>query len=203
MKALRFALCAAVAAASIVTLKADMLAEQNYAFGGIGLFSYGDEFSGTGFALEGGVNYNIIPQLDAIGSLRYYTASKNSFKWSELDIGADAAWWFMPGEKINPYAGGGLFLANFSAEVEYFGQKYSDSETKIGLKLFGGAEFIFVDKLILRAGLTFKVISDNNDVIFDAMGAYEVTDELLPYGKFEYWFDSGNVVFIAGAMFKF
>jgi len=188
------------------------LAESNFAYGGLGIFQFGSKLAnetlGTGFALEAGANINVMPQLDIVGGLRYLSVGKNGFTFSRLDLGGDAAFYFMPKQEVNPFAGGGLFLANFTVEYKYdygwgVSGKTDDSETKIGLKLFGGAEFDIAPELWLRAALVFEFVSDYNDVALQLIGGFSVTEQLIPYAKFEYWTDEGDIVFILGAAFKF
>ncbi|MCL1909357.1 MAG: porin family protein [Kiritimatiellaeota bacterium] len=204
MKTLHIALCAAIAVATVA--QADTFAEKNYAFGGLGIISYGDA-SLTGFILEGGVNYNVASQIDAIGTIRYNTASKGGVTASRFDIGADGMYWFSPKQKINPFAGAGLFVASAKAEAKYnigFGEyKSSVSETKVGLKLFGGAEIDLDPAIWFRPGIEIDFISSSNDIGIGVTGGYKITEELSPYAKFEFWTKNSDVVLMVGATFKF
>jgi len=216
MKASRFTLGAACAAAVLavnataqnaaapVVFAAPDKTDSVVAYGGIGIFQSGSSYLGTGFVLDGGAVFNVMPQLDIDANFRYFTISKDSWTFNRLTIGGDASYCFMPGEKLNPFAGGGLFFANYKLESEsWYGGKSSDSETKIGLKIFGGAEYEVSDELWLRGALVFELISNYNDVAFQFSGGYAVNEQFTPYAKFEYWTDNGDVVFTVGATFKF
>ena len=213
MKKSQITICAALVAAFVATeAKSDTLAEQNYAFGGLGIFQYGDKLAGetlgTGAGVEAGANFNIAPQIDVAGYMYYYSASKNGFTVSGLNIGADASYWFMPKTQINPYAGAGLYLSNVKAEYEYdygFGVsgKVSDSDNNIGLKVFGGAEFDLDPSLLLRTSLALAFIDGENDLCFSVIGGYKLNEQFTPYARFEYWTDNGDIIFNIGTVFKF
>ena len=208
MKSTHIAVYAAIVAASVAsTVNADTFAERNYAYGGLGIFQFSDKFYGeslgTGVAIEGGANFNIAPKIDAEGNFKFISASKNGFTWSRFDIGGNGTYWFMPGGQINPFAGGGLFLANYSLDYEFSGFSASESESKLGLKFYGGAELDLVPELWLRGAMSVEFVNSENTVSIYGLGGYKFTDAISAYSKLEFWFDPSVILFTVGGTYKF
>lgn len=92
-------------------------------------------------------------------------------EWSWKDIALrSAAKYFFPvtGSSVSPYAGGGLGIHFFSSEVTWTGhplfgdQSESDSETKFGFFVVGGAEMVLSDQFKGSAEVQYDLVEDIN-----------------------------------------
>jgi opacity protein-like surface antigen len=101
------------------------------------------------------------------------------FAWDSEEVGdadtsanlmtfmANAVKTFPTGGIVEPYAAGGIGLIRSSIDLEEIGLG-SDSETKFGFNLGGGAYFFFNEKLGARADLRyFRAVADDDSILND------------------------------------
>ncbi|MBN1348336.1 porin family protein [candidate division KSB1 bacterium] len=119
----------------------------------------------------------IKPNLGLEAELGYWSKSYDMFgldaSLSAISIAASAKYLFaMQGSNIQPYAGGGLGFHIFKAKAEYMTyhpttfeqvkEEESDSETKIGFHINGGAMMELSPQMTGFAELRYALISDVN-----------------------------------------
>jgi opacity protein-like surface antigen len=68
----------------------------------------------------------------------------------------------MPASPVKPYVGGGPGLHFLKAEVEFLGEKVSDTDTKFGFDLLGGGEYEASPQIDVFAELRYSLVSDFN-----------------------------------------
>ncbi|MBR9976409.1 MAG: outer membrane beta-barrel protein [Bacteroidetes bacterium] len=117
---------------------------------------------GFGVQYEHGVSENV----GIGGIIRYWGRSEDFFygsvSWSTIIPQFQAAYHFMPGDRLDPYAGGRLGYAIYSSSVEYkgpySGNDWSDSSAgDIFLTAYGGLRYFFSPKIAGNGQLEFRV----------------------------------------------
>lgn len=112
---------------------------------------------GFGAQLEYGVSDNV----GIGGILRYYSKSYSyigyDVSWTVIMPQFQAAYHFMPGDQLDPYAGGRLGWAIFSWDNDRVSEPYSSG---LFLTAYGGLRYFFTPKVAGNGSLEFRVAGD-------------------------------------------
>jgi len=117
-----------------------------------GGLAFGTEILTIGFDVRAtfGINENILFAPDITYFLNNTDVvflgiqTKSKFKWWEINLNGNYVWNL---SGFSPYVLTGLNLAIIGSEIELFGSRVSDSDTKVGWNIGGGANLPFNDKL--------------------------------------------------------
>ncbi|MBN1446985.1 MAG: hypothetical protein JXA28_03560 [Bacteroidetes bacterium] len=113
---------------------------------------------GFGVNFEHGVSQNV----GLGGILRYWGKSGGEggydWSWSIIMPQFQAAYHFMPGDQLDPYAGGRLGWAIYSYESDFW--KASD-DGGLFLTAYGGLRYFFSPKIAGNGSLEFRVAGDD------------------------------------------
>lgn len=117
-----------------------------------------------GFGLQ--YEYGISENIGIGGIIRYWGRSEDFYygevSWSTVIPQFQAAYHFMPGDRLDPYAGGRLGYAIYSSSVDYHppysGMDWSDSASgDLFLTAYGGLRYFFSPGIAGNAQLEFRV----------------------------------------------
>ena len=129
---------------------ADTLAGTNYFAINIGTVDYDFDFDDfeanldSGTILEAYGNFNYMHQIDVIAGLsKGWTDGRRNrvnYDFDVTEISGGGRFFFKPGTKFNPYAGGGLQLISWEWEARHVDSdfKATDDDTEIGIYVEGG-----------------------------------------------------------------
>ena len=171
----------------VVTVQ-NAYAEADIGFKGAGgrlSFVFPDNVDAT-FGFGGLVDLGTFaPNVGFGASLDMWFGSEDPVDYRDIIIGANSRYWFeVKNPKIKPYAGGGLALHFFKASSDpqtisgITIPGFDESDTKIGLDLFGGANFEVSPKVDIIADAMFRIVSDVNQFVIS--------------GGIIYWFGKGG-----------
>ncbi|MDX9758974.1 MAG: outer membrane beta-barrel protein [Bacteroidota bacterium] len=117
---------------------------------------------GFGVQYEHGISDNI----GIGGVIRYWGESEDfvygTVSWSTIIPQFQAAYHFMPGDQLDPYAGGRLGYAIYSSSIDYdppySGNDWSDSDSgDLFLTAYGGLRYFFNPSIAINGQLEFRV----------------------------------------------
>ena len=186
---------------------ADGLAEQNYGGVIVGVSQSGDEeikeALGDMTYVTGMLNFNVAPKIDVGASITYASASTSDYKYTQLSIGGEATYWFMPGEKVNPYVGTGVYFAKIENVERSWWYNETETSNEIGFIVSAGAEFDVAPRLILRAGVTLDACDGEQDVGINAITTFGIAENVYLTLGAGYWTDVGDTEAQAGIIVKF
>jgi hypothetical protein len=120
---------------------------------------------GFGANFEHGISKNV-----GIGGIIRYWGDSEETAFYDISATtiipqAQAAYHFMPGEQLDPYAGGRLGYAINSVSVDSksaFGPDYDDSGTSgLFLTAYGGLRYFFSPKVAANGSLEFRVAGED------------------------------------------
>ncbi|MCB2204987.1 porin family protein [bacterium] len=109
---------------------------------------------GFGVQYEHGVSENV----GIGGIIRYWGKSygdfRGDFSWSIIMPQFQAAYHFMPGDQLDPYAGGRLGWAIYDIEPD---NPFLDTSSGLFLTVQGGLRYFFNPKIAVNGNLEFKI----------------------------------------------
>jgi hypothetical protein len=121
-----------------------------------------------GFGVQ--YEYGLTPNIGLGGIIRYWGRSYDFFYGtSTVSIiipQLQAAYHFMPGDQLDPYAGGRLGYAIYSSSIDYkapySGNDYTNSGSgDLFLTAYGGLRYFFNPKISGNGQLEFRVAGDD------------------------------------------
>lgn len=188
IKKLTTTLMAAMLVAGMVSeSRAETLLGKDYAGGLLEITKFGDDYLddllGLGYGLEGFVNVNLHDNIDLNLGLGYLWAEGDDdgvdMEVDGVVVEADLIYFFKPGEKVNPYVSAGLALVDREVEVTVAGDTESDGDTEVGYGAGAGVELELTAKTLLRLGVDYFNIDDEDSVELGGFAGYWFTDRLL------------------------
>jgi hypothetical protein len=111
-----------------------------------------------------GVNYErgISPNVGLGGIIRYWGKSLSSYgydySWSIIMPQFQAAYHFMPGDQVDPFAGGRLGWAIYDDNID---NPFVDTSSGLFLTAYGGMRYFFSPKIAGTGTLEFRVAGDD------------------------------------------
>jgi len=131
---------------------------------------------GSAFGFGGLVDLGTFaPNVGFGASLDLWWGSESSVDFRDIVIGANSRYLFeVDNPKVKPYAGGGLALhfVNVSIDAQTIGAitipSGSETETRLGLDLFGGVSYATSDKVDIIGDVMFRLVSDVNQFVISA-----------------------------------
>lgn len=113
---------------------------------------------GFGVNFEHGIGKNV-----GIGGIIRYWGKSYSYigydlSWTIIMPQFQAAYHFMPGDQVDPYAGGRLGWAVFSFDDDRVSDPY---ESGLFLTAYGGLRYFFTPKIAANGSLEFRVAGDD------------------------------------------
>ena len=113
---------------------------------------------GFGVQFEHGINQNV----GIGGIIRYWGKSYSSAgydaSWSIVMPQVQGAYHFMPGDQLDPYAGGRLGWAVYSFESDFVS---ASDDGGLFLTAYGGVRYFFSPKIAGNGQLEFRVAGDD------------------------------------------
>ncbi|PLX25406.1 MAG: hypothetical protein C0600_12100 [Ignavibacteria bacterium] len=113
---------------------------------------------GFGVNFEHGISKNV----GIGGIIRYWGKSESilgsDYSWSIIMPQAQGAYHFMPGDQLDPYAGGRLGWAIYSFDAPGLSAR---DDGGLFLTAFGGLRYFFTPKVAGNASLEFRVAGDD------------------------------------------
>ncbi len=113
-----------------------------------------------GFGVQ--FEHGLTPNIGIGGIIRYWGKSESSagysWSWSVVMPQFQAAYHFMPGDQLDPYAGGRLGWAIFSFESDFTS---ASDDGGLFLTAYGGLRYFFSPKVAGNGQLEFRVAGDD------------------------------------------
>jgi opacity protein-like surface antigen len=189
-------------------VQAEGLLGQNYLGGYLALVQFGDdameEMFDDGTSLTAIGNINLRPHLDLqVGAS--YLWSDGDYMGFGVDMSSSAAeadmvWFFLPGERLNPYVKGGLRLVKNEVEIDVFGA--SEDESDVGFGGGGGLEFEASRDIVLRGGLDYFHVDSEDSINLSGYAGYWFNRQVVGFIGADYDFESENKAGKIGMAFR-
>lgn len=170
----------------LVMLSVPALAQSNIGLQSVGGRLFYTDFSGSSAIGVGGVVGlgEIAPQISLEGNVDYWSKSFGSGDFSsslrDIAIGGTVKYLFSTKDaQIKPFVNGGLALHLLNSKTETpsgsigginYGGSYSNTDTKIGIDIGGGAAYAMSPTLDLVGAAMYRLVSNTNQ-LFLSVGA--------------------------------